>query len=238
MARLLASPWLGLRLGILAGQISDLDTTKATNVDVMSTNFRRNVDYCRFMPLNADWRRLCPRRRWGDRSYSKDEASTIRRLACPLEVLCIICQGCIWQRSPANGHCRKNVHAAALTQRSPANICELSFSASWHRVTVVVHVNDFVCIGSSSELKCLFKSLHKEYDLKTNILELGRDHAVRYLKRMLRRRASGIVWLRDPKHMRSLVREYGMEGARVKRPLSQRKGREHPWEESTSRRTG
>lgn len=95
----------------------------------------------------------------------------------------------------------------------------LHLSVYWRSVrlaTAVLHVDDFLFIGSPSELQWLPKSLQKEYDLKKSLLEPESENEVRYLNRMLRRGAQGVERECDPKHMRTLVREHGMEGCKGK----------------------
>lgn len=90
----------------------------------------------------------------------------------------------------------------------------------WHfvrLVAAVVYFHYFLCIRPTSGLQWLFQSLQKEYGLKKHLLELGSVNEVRYPSRMLRRGAQRIEWESDPKHVRMLVREYGMDGAQRQR---------------------
>lgn len=51
----------------------------------------------------------------------------------------------------------------------------------------MVHVGDFLCIGSIDELVWLHVTLRKKYDLKKHMLEPESRREVKYLNRIHRR---------------------------------------------------
>lgn len=83
------------------------------------------------------------------------------------------------------------------------NMVGLWFTASglhsliyWHsqrHKIVVTHIDDFLCIGETRELRWLFGVLQKENDLKHQILDPDSQEEVRYLHRVVRRGAHGTV---------------------------------------------
>lgn len=67
---------------------------------------------------------------------------------------------------------------------------QLHPSVYWHRekgITIVVHVDDFLCIGSADALDWVYTTLKEHYDLKRNMLVPGSEKEVKYLNRVHRR---------------------------------------------------
>lgn len=75
-------------------------------------------------------------------------------------------------------------------------------------------------------------ALQHEYDLKKHSLEPGSREEVSYLNRLLRCGAHGIEWESDPKHVRTLLRECGMEGCTQKQTPITKGGQGTPCEDS------
>lgn len=61
------------------------------------------------------------------------------------------------------------------------------YSHLYRGVTVVAHVDAFLCIGSLAELEWLCVELKKKHDLKKHMLEGGNGQEVKYLNKVLRR---------------------------------------------------
>lgn len=106
----------------------------------------------------------------------------------------------------------------------------------WHPVrlvTIVMHADDLLCIGPSSELQWLFKSLQKEYDeqeydehrfgISTGCPgEWHKGSSGSAIQNMCGRWSGSVGW----------------RGAGERRPLSQRKDRTTLWEASRSTPNG
>lgn len=65
---------------------------------------------------------------------------------------------------------------------------------------VVVHVDDFLCVGPWDELDLLHASPKKVCDLKSTMLR-GRVQQVKYSNKAIRRKEGCISWESDPKHL-------------------------------------
>lgn len=71
-------------------------------------------------------------------------------------------------------------------------------------------------VGGGRGLQWLFDSLKKDYDLKKHVLEPGSREEVKYLNRVIRRGPQGRERECDPKRVKTLIGEFGMEGCKGK----------------------
>ena len=89
-------------------------------------------------------------------------------------------------------------------------------------ILVYVHVDDLLCTGLRDDLMWLKKQLLKEYELET-LLSGDDDDMVKkavYLGRTLEWGENGLSLRPDRRHVRSLLREFGMENCRsISTPL-------------------
>ena len=88
---------------------------------------------------------------------------------------------------------------------------------------ICVHVDDLLCTGARDDLMWLKFQLSKEYELETKMMGDDEDmvKTAVYLGRTLEWREDGLGVRPDRRHVRSLLRELGMEACRsVSTPLS------------------
>ena len=87
------------------------------------------------------------------------------------------------------------------------------------QLKTVVHGDDFFTEGTPKELQQLDKDLEKHFEMKTEVLgpnsEAGETREVRFLNRILTWNDNGISWEADPRHAEMVVKQLGLEGARV-----------------------
>lgn len=98
--------------------------------------------------------------------------------------------------------------------------CRTSACVFFNRATgvrVVSHVDDFLCSGPKAGLIELRNLLKANYEVDGDILGLGADEARegKFLGRLVRYTADGLEWEADPKQVKSLVSEFGLECGRV-----------------------
>lgn len=89
----------------------------------------------------------------------------------------------------------------------------------WHPkkdVTVVVHGDDFVAVGSEENLKDTKEALNKKYKIKVETLGSGKDDAkeIRVLNKVIRLTDEGLELEADPRHAEIVIRELGLEDAK------------------------
>ena len=120
----------------------------------------------------------------------------------------------IWQ-----DHLRKTL----LDTKFKESVTHLGvFEHETRDILLCVHVDDLLCTGLREDLMWLQKQLLKEYDLETMLM--GQDDHMKkkaiYLGRTLEWSENGLGVRRDRRHVRSLLRELGMEHCRnISTPL-------------------
>ena len=79
-------------------------------------------------------------------------------------------------------------------------------------ILVNVHVDDFLCLASRTNLEWFYQQLSKEYLLKRDVLGPGEDEVreIEFLGRQLRWCAGGLEYEADRKHVQVLLREWDM----------------------------
>ncbi len=84
------------------------------------------------------------------------------------------------------------------------------------KMQVVVHVDDFACVGDHSSLAWLKQELGKSFEFTCRILGPGVDEAlqVTYLNRIITWTFTGITYEHDPKHIDVVKEEMGMRQAK------------------------
>ena len=90
-------------------------------------------------------------------------------------------------------------------------------------VTVIAHVDDFLCCGPYHGLLSLRKGLEEKFEIKTAILGDAEDEVseATFLGRRIRVTTEGVEYSGDPKYADELIREWGLEkGSEVKMPGS------------------
>ncbi len=85
----------------------------------------------------------------------------------------------------------------------------------WNKLTqieVIVHVDDLLCVGGETDLQNLYQDLRKRYEMKCNIIGPGphQPKEGEYLGRRIRFEEEGISVSADPKHVDTLLNDYGM----------------------------
>lgn len=87
------------------------------------------------------------------------------------------------------------------------------------QLKTVVHGDDFFTEGTPKELKQFDKDFKEHFEMKTEILgpdaESGEVREVRFLNRVLTWNDQGISWEADPRHAEMVVKQLGLDGARV-----------------------
>ena len=76
---------------------------------------------------------------------------------------------------------------------------------------VVVHVDDFLCTGDGKALEELHVKLSKAFEIKQKTLSMEDYREVSYLNRILKVNSEGINIIGDPKHSKSLLKEWGIQ---------------------------
>ena len=101
---------------------------------------------------------------------------------------------------------------------------KLQPSLYFHRdrkMIVVVHVDDFLCIGGESDLEWLYQKVSENFEVSRKIIGEGHDAEGSYLNRIIRWSGHGYEMEGDPKHAAKLSREWGMDQcAGVDTPLT------------------
>ena len=85
------------------------------------------------------------------------------------------------------------------------------------RVSIMVHGDDFVAVGSDKQLGELRQTLKDKYNIKMQLLGNGKGHTdeVRILNKVVRYTPAGIELEADPRHAEIIVRDLGLQGAKV-----------------------
>ena len=88
-------------------------------------------------------------------------------------------------------------------------------SLYFHRgrgLIVVVHVDDFACVGLEANLDWLYRELSSEFEMTCSELGPRPEHSteVKYLNRLVKLHNDGISIEGDPKHADLLIHEWGM----------------------------
>ena len=121
----------------------------------------------------------------------------------------------IWQ-----DHLRK----AQLDMKFKESVAHLGvFQHETRDILLCVHVDGLLCTGVRDDLLWLKLQLLKEYELETKLMgdDDHKEKTAVYLGRTLEWREDGLGVRPDRKHVRSLLRELGMETCRsVSTPLS------------------
>ena len=84
------------------------------------------------------------------------------------------------------------------------------FSHQSRDLIVVVHIDDFLCSGSTTDLEWLFDAIRKKYDLTRTIVGEQFSEEGHYLNRIIRWPAGGFEMEGYPKHMKILEKEWDM----------------------------
>ena len=106
-------------------------------------------------------------------------------------------------------------HLATLGFRkgvaSPCN-----FHHQGRNVSLTVHGDDFVVVGSSESLKWLIKNMKPKYELKADTLGPDKDQVqeVRVLDRVIRWTPNGLEYEPDQRHADMVVKQLGLEKCR------------------------
>ena len=102
-------------------------------------------------------------------------------------------------------------------KRGIANPC-LFYSDS-DKVSLMVHGDDFVGVGSAAGVQKLNDILKKAYKVKTQIMGMadGEDKELRVLNRIIRLDSNGYKLEADPRHSEHVIRDLGLEGAKGSR---------------------
>ena len=132
--------------------------------------------------------------------------------------------GIVWRLEKAMYGTRD---APAIWQREVRRVlCALGFVPSKYNtciyrhkerdVVLNVHVDDFLCLANSKEMKWLEESLAKNFLLKKEILGPGatETRTVNYLGREIRWTNEGLEYEADSKHVQILLQERQMTGCR------------------------
>ena len=74
--------------------------------------------------------------------------------------------------------------------------------------------DDFLCSGQRKDLLWMHDELSKKYEMKRTLISETDDHEATYLNRKLKLTKNGVRLDGDPKHVGTLVKEWGLEYAR------------------------
>ena len=80
-------------------------------------------------------------------------------------------------------------------------------------ITIVAHVDDFLCLGSRRYLEEFLTSLRSEYDCSGDILGPADDEVkcLKFLGRTISYTSAGLEWEGDKKHCAAFFQKLGVE---------------------------
>ena len=83
-------------------------------------------------------------------------------------------------------------------------------------VRVLVHVDDFLCTGTESNLECLGTKVAEKFKIKRQMLGMKNNPfgELTFLGRSIRWKRHGIEVEGDTKHVEALIKDWGMEQAK------------------------
>ena len=100
-------------------------------------------------------------------------------------------------------------------RRGRASVC--NFHHSEKNLSLTCHGDDFLVVGSISEIRWLEKEMEKKFEIKINTLgpEVGCVQEMTILNRTLRWNdvEGNIEYEPDARHVEVLIKELGLEGA-------------------------
>ena len=90
----------------------------------------------------------------------------------------------------------------------------------WHperSLRVLVHGDDYACVGPLTQLKWLAQMMRKKFEIKTQTLGPESEclQEIKLLNRLIRWTPHGIEYEADPRHQEIIIKELGLEGARA-----------------------
>ena len=93
--------------------------------------------------------------------------------------------------------------------------CPCNFNHPSRGLATTVHGDDFTSTGSTRSLLWLKAQFEERFEVTAKLLgpELGQEHEVRVLNRVLRWEPSGLVYEPDQRHAEVIIRELGLENA-------------------------
>ena len=82
---------------------------------------------------------------------------------------------------------------------------------------VVTHVDDFLCSGERTDLRWLRREIEREFEIKGEIIgrREGEKLSCEFLGRTIRVTPDGYEYEANPKHVKILMQEWGMENSRT-----------------------
>ena len=89
-------------------------------------------------------------------------------------------------------------------------------SVFWHasrKIKCLVHGDDYVCAGDSSELEWLASMLKKEYEIKTQLLGPAALPEGKVLNRVVRWSSGGWELEADPRHAELIMEQLGIKSS-------------------------
>ena len=102
-------------------------------------------------------------------------------------------------------------------ERGKANPCLFKHPVT--KVMIMVHGDDFVAVGHDKNLKSARSTLEDKYAIKVDTLGNGKDcvSEVKILNKIVKHTGDGIELEADPRHAEIVVRELGLENAKISR---------------------
>jgi len=89
------------------------------------------------------------------------------------------------------------------------------------KLRVMIHVDDFMVIGSTSETQWFEDQIKDVYEITCTTLGQKFSNEVKYLNRTIRLTSAGLEVESDPKHVKVLMSEWGMQDCKgVETPLA------------------
>ena len=89
----------------------------------------------------------------------------------------------------------------------------------WHPskdLKVLVHGDDYVCVGARRHIRWLEEQVRKRFKIKSEVLGLGpgEKREIRILNRIIRISTQGLEYEADPRHQEIILNELGLDNAK------------------------
>ena len=84
-------------------------------------------------------------------------------------------------------------------------------------MTIVAHVDDFLCLGSRAALDSLLVDIKTEYECDGDILGPGADEAkkLKFLGRTITYTSEGVEWESDQEHCEAFFQKLGVDSDKL-----------------------
>ena len=95
--------------------------------------------------------------------------------------------------------------------------CQNAFYHKDRAIRIIVHGDGFLMAGPEKELVMLRKQMDEKYEAKHQVIGPRADHAksMKVLNREIKWEDKGITIEADKKHVRAIIQELGLEGAKA-----------------------